>query len=235
MKLAKTIIHRLGRRYISEICSRENEQQTFTRHNERSIEYRFVFEQLTGLIPVARTVLDVGTGTTALPAMVRTCGFLVTAMDNVRDYWPEAMVNRHWSVVDEDILSPNALGQFDVIMCISVLEHIKEHARAVRNMLSHLAPGGRFILTCPYNEREYCGNVYDQPESSYGRGNPYVCQSYSRVELDGWLRDSGARVLTQEYWQFFDGRLWTFGAAVPPRRTSAEEAHQHTCLLIGRD
>jgi hypothetical protein len=126
-------------------------------------------------------------------------------------------------------------ASLDVVTCISVLEQIPDHACAVHNMLSHLALGRRCILTCPYSGHEHRGNVYREPESSYGRGNPYVCQSYSRVELDGWLRDSGARVITQEYWQFFDGRLWTFGAAVPPRRTSAEGAHQHTCLLIGRD
>jgi hypothetical protein len=28
------------------------------------------------------------------------CGFVVTAIDNVRDYWDHGMVNRHWTVLD---------------------------------------------------------------------------------------------------------------------------------------
>jgi SAM-dependent methyltransferase len=42
-----------------------------------------------------------------------------------------------------------AAESFDLITCISVLEHIPEDARAVRTMWSLLRPGGKLILTVP--------------------------------------------------------------------------------------
>jgi SAM-dependent methyltransferase len=41
------------------------------------------------------------------------------------------------------------LGAFDLITCISVLEHISEDRKAVEVMWSLLRPGGRLILTVP--------------------------------------------------------------------------------------
>src|SRR4051794_27580546 len=100
------LIHRLGRAYIERICRAEFQRQKFSAHNERSIEYRFALSALAEARP--KTVLDIGTGDTAWPHLVRNCGFVVTAIDNVRDYWPKGMVNRHWTVLDENILEPNS-------------------------------------------------------------------------------------------------------------------------------
>jgi len=40
--------------------------------NERSVEYRYVFKQVTEFAP--QTVMDMGTGKTALPALIKACG-----------------------------------------------------------------------------------------------------------------------------------------------------------------
>lgn len=45
--------------------------------------------------------------------------------------------------------APYAPESFDLIMCISVLEHIPEDEAAVRTMWSLLRPGGRLLLTVP--------------------------------------------------------------------------------------
>ena len=140
--LPKRLIRWLGDRYASAVCQREFMAQDFLGINERPVEYRFVFEQLTRAFP--RTVLDVGTGRSALPLLMRTCGFLVTAMDNIRDYWPNGMVNRHYHVLDDDILAPKVGGPFDFVTCISTLEHIRDHARAMRNMFALLRPESIF-------------------------------------------------------------------------------------------
>jgi 2-polyprenyl-3-methyl-5-hydroxy-6-metoxy-1,4-benzoquinol methylase len=142
MSLLKSAVHRMGRWYVREICGSEFKDQAFTIHNERSIEYRFALEAMTERRP--KDVLDVGTGTTAWPHLLRTCGHVVTAIDNVRDYWPQGMVNRHWTVLDVDVVNPGGRlpGKFDAITCISVLEHIEDHARAIQTMAGHLATGG---------------------------------------------------------------------------------------------
>lgn len=92
--MLKQAIHALGRAYIDRINRSEFAVQRFRKHNERPIEYRFLFECLTKLRPVS--VLDVGTGDTALPSLLAHCGCVVTAMDNVRDFWPSGMFNKHW-------------------------------------------------------------------------------------------------------------------------------------------
>lgn len=94
----------LGRRYCKEVCRREFDSQTFVCRNERSIEYRFIFQHLMKTFPTA--VLDVGTGATALPHLMRTCGFHVTAADNINDYWTGGMFNRPFYILDDDIKKP---------------------------------------------------------------------------------------------------------------------------------
>lgn len=215
------------------ICKREYENQAFTRFNERPIEFGFVFRKIGELYP--RTILDVGTGTTALPHLMRNCGPLVTAIDNVKDYWPRGMFNRHYHILDDDITQTRITEKFDMVTCVSVLEHIENSAAAMRGMLSLLNPGGHLLLTCPYTEQQYVKNVYELSGSSYGRGNSYITQSYSRAELDGWLADADARILEQEYWQCWEGDSWTVGKQlIPPRKVTVADKHQLSCIHIQR-
>jgi len=231
LRFAKQTVKNLLNRYPKWICRQEFESQSFTRFNERPIEFGFVFRKLGETYP--RKILDVGTGTTALPHLMRNCGCLVTATDNVRDYWPSGMLNRHYHVIDDDITETRLSNTFDLITCISVLEHIQKPDDAIRNMFSLLKPNGHLIVTCPYNERSYVRNVYELPGSSYGKGAPYITQSYSRSELDRWLQENHATILDQEYWQFWEGDHWTVGKQIiPPRSVTPDDKHQLTCILM---
>lgn len=231
LKNLKSHIKFLLNLYPSRTCKLEYERQTFNRFNERPVEYSFVFRKLAETYP--KKVLDVGTGTTALPHLVRNCGMVVTAIDNVRDYWPDGMFNRHYHVLDDDICNTRLKGTFEFITCISVLEHIEMADSAVRNMFSLLIPGGHLILTFPYTEKSYVRNVYQLQGSSYGQDAPYITQSFSRTELERWLRDNQGVIAEQEFWQFWDGDHWTVGKQIiPPNRTSVSEPHQITCLHI---
>src|ERR1035437_10229604 len=199
-RFAKNVVHKLGQWYGRELCRREHEAMHF-QPCERPIEYRFLFQQLTRIMP--RTVLDVGTGTSALPFIMQRCGPLVTATDNVRDYWANGLYNRHYHIIDDDITNTRLKSQFDVITCISVLEHIARPDDAVRNMFRLLKPGGHLILTFPYNESHYIDNVYQLPGAGYGKDLPYICQVYSRVELQKWSEQNSACIQEQEYWECF--------------------------------
>jgi 2-polyprenyl-3-methyl-5-hydroxy-6-metoxy-1,4-benzoquinol methylase len=231
----KRAIASLGDRYIKRRCQQEFDEQRFQMTNERPIEYGYVFRQLNRLQP--KTVLDVGSGTSALPSLLSTCGFVVTATDNVRDYWPRGMLNRHWHTVDDDIRSSKLPGPYDAVICVSTLEHIPDHAKAVSHMLRLTKPGGHLILTAPYNETTYHPNVYKAPEALYGRDLPYPAQSFSRAELQSWLSNGHpATLVHQEYWRCFTGKLWTFGDLLrPPQRANGpEDHHQLTCVTIQR-
>lgn len=217
--------------YPGWLTRREYRKQAFRRFNERPVEFAFLFRQLARLYP--RTVLDVGTGTTALPHLMRNCGFLVTATDNIRDYWPNGMSNRHYYVIDDDITRTRLSAKFDFITCISVLEHIERSDQAVAGMFSLLNPGGHLVLTFPYTEGNYLRNVYELPGSTYGQDASYITQSYSRVHLDRWLEQNRGEIVEQEFWQFWDGDYWTVGKQlIPPRQVSRNDTHQLTCLLV---
>jgi 2-polyprenyl-3-methyl-5-hydroxy-6-metoxy-1,4-benzoquinol methylase len=228
LRLLKNLTHRIGQSYVRAVTRSEFHAQKERRLNERPIEYRFAFEAIMQSGP--RTVLDVGTGLSALPSLIHTCGPVVTAIDNIRDYWPSGMVNRHFHIKDEDA-TRSITGTFDMVTCISVLEHIKAHDNAIHCMLSALHPGGYLVLTFPYNEKQYIPNVYALPGAGYGSDLPYVAQVYSRKELDRWF--SGASIVTQEYWRVFSGEFWTFGETLrPPVPASKDELHQLTCLVV---
>ena len=222
---------RIYRAELAKVCSKEFQQQAFSRFNERPVEFGFVFRKLSQIYP--KTILDVGTGTTALPHLMRNCGFEVTATDNVCDYWTSEMINRHYHIIDDDITSTKLDKRFDLITCISVLEHIKDSDSAVRGMFSLLKPGGYLILTFPYNEQCYCENVYELPNASYGQNAPYVGQAYSRENLNRWLKQDNGKIIEQEYRRYWDGEYWTEGQQIiPPEKVSSGEKHQHSCLLI---
>lgn len=228
---AKSLVKRLGMFYVRSLCAREYRTQGYLGINERPVEFAFLFRQLAECWP--KTVLDVGTGLTALPHLMRTCGFLVTATDNIKDYWPAGMTNRHYHVINDDITRTGLTETFDVITCISVLEHIHAHREAMKSMYKLLNPGGRLILTCPYNENTYVPNVYKFPDSSVRDDFPFATQAFSRKELESWLSDSSFEILEQEYWQFFSGDFWTCGAMLDrPARVNRESRHQLCCVCL---
>jgi SAM-dependent methyltransferase len=199
VRTLKDTVHRLGRWYDSFIVEDEFKSQSFSRLNERPIEYRFVFQSILNVGP--GTILDVGTGTSSLPSLMRTCGPVVSAIDNIQDYWPDGMVNRHFYVQHEDA-TRGISGNYDMVTCISVLEHVPDHNAAVRNMLQALKPGGHLVLTVPYNENCYVENAYQLPNAGYGKDLPFVCQIYSRNEVNRWLSGM-TEIVWQEYWRVF--------------------------------
>jgi len=213
------------------ICRLEFKRQAFKRFNERPVELSFIFKQISKIYP--KKILDVGSGASALPQLIRKCGCLVTAVDNIRDYWASGVSNRHYYVINDNITKTKLKDEFDFITCISVLEHIEDFDIAVKNMLSLLKPSGHLILTFPYSERKYIKNVYELQGSSYGQNASYITQSFSRTEIDNWLRNNNATIIEQEYWKFWDGDYWTVDRQViPPIRVTADEKHQLTCILI---
>lgn len=233
IEITKGIVHKLGRAYINRVVTNEVRSHTFTRHNERPLEFGFVFQQIAALRPV--TVLDVGTGTTALPHLMASCGCVVTAIDNVKDYWDAGMVNRHWLVLDDDIRHPKLADQFDMVTCVSVIEHIEDHLTAFKNMIGLLKPGGHLVVTTQYSELNPVPNVYKLQGAAYGQDAPYICRSTSRRELDEWIRQTGAELVKQEFYRLWTGPVWTQGEYLPtPKRVTQNDAHQLSLMLFRR-
>ena len=227
----KLTINAIGMIYPKILAKMEYEKQSFSHLNERPVEFGFIFKHIVEIWP--KTVLDVGTGKTALPFMMRNCGLVVTAIDNIKDYWEYGMVNRHYHVINDDITNTKLRGSFDLITCISVLEHIGDHKTAMQSMYKLLSPGGHLILTCPYSDTEYSANVYEREDSNVKHDVPFVTQSFSSAEREMWIEDTGFDLVNDEYWHFFEGQFWTCGEMLSePKLVGKDDKHQISCMLF---
>ena len=229
-KLLNLLFHKFGEFYCRKVSRREYKALPFV-PNERIIEYGFVFSSLSQISPHA--LLDVGTGKGSLPNLLQICGLEVTAIDNFEDYWAKGVFNRHFNVINDDIINTKLEKKFDFITCISVLEHIENFNAAIQSMFSLLNPEGHLLLTFPYNEKKYIDNVYDLPGAGFGKNVSYICQVFSRNEVDHWLKKNSGNIIKQEYWQIYTGEFHTFGDGLyPPLQAEKEEKHQLSCILI---
>lgn len=226
------LMGRIGNWQCARQCQAEYANQRVEHMNERPVEYSFLFRQIARFYP--ERILDVGSGTTAMPHVMRNCGFHVTAIDNVKDYWLCGMINRHYHIIDDNITQSCMDGPFDLVSCISVLEHIPFHMKAIENIFRLLKPGGHLVLTCPYTEGRYIPNCYEVPGSeAFGKTLPFVCQSFSHETMTDWMKQVNGVVVEQEYWQFYTGPCWSVGDyLVPPKPAGVDGLHQITCALI---
>lgn len=220
---------RVGRWYIDDLCQYEYDAQE-VRKNERAIEYGFALRTLADVSP--NTVLDVGTGISALPQLMAQCGSVVTASDNIVGYWPDGLFNRHFHVINDNITDTKIEHQFDFITCISVLEHIEDYAKAIKGLFDLLNPGGHLVLTFPYNEKGGVDNIYDDPRVDPGMIADCGCRVFTRTDLDSWA-DAYGQIIDQAYWKIFDGEFWQIGERLEkPRKTQKSKHHHLTCVLM---
>ena len=232
----KDIARRLARRYVQSILEDEwakaRRGDLFGDPNERPIEYAFALTQIASHCP--GSVLDIGTGMTSWPHLLANCGLAVSATDNIKDYWSEAIWNRHWLVENDDITRTTVNGTFDMITCMSVLEHIVKYEDAARSMGALLNPGGRVILTVPFNNDRYIENVYKMEGSRLNRpGIAFVGQVFSRAVLEAAFSKAG---LVPEYEELYDahtGAFWSIGERIQPiRRASRGAKHDLGCFVF---
>jgi len=75
-------------------------------------------------------------------------------------------------------------GRFDTVVCLNVLEHVRDPLAALRNIFSVLEPGGRAVLYVPQGPRRF---------SSLDEVLGHRCR-YARDDLAGELRACGFEV-----------------------------------------
>lgn len=216
---------------LNQILVAEKENPPFKIPNERPVEYAFVFKQLARDYP--HRVLDVGTGITALPHLIANCGFRVTAIDNICDYWTSGMINRHFAVRDVDIKDYRADVGHDMVICVSTLEHIVDFEEAVKAMVRALQPGGLLVLTFPYNHEAFLENVYKVDGSDAPANIAFGAHAFSKTEVSGWIAKHELLLVDAEYWRFYSEGPWSVGPRLEtPQRTAHDECHQIACLAF---
>jgi 2-polyprenyl-3-methyl-5-hydroxy-6-metoxy-1,4-benzoquinol methylase len=217
---------------LSPVLLLEQKYPRFPNVNERTVEYAYAFKQLQKIYPI--NILDVGTGISSWPHILSNCGYRVTAIDLIDGYWSGTFFNRHFKVINDNVITPKKIKEkFELITCISVLEHIPDHEGAMKSMMNMLKEGGHLLVTCPYNENIYHENIYKHPDFRSDVKSTFITQIYSRKQIEQWLAGTNCELIDQEYYQIFEGPLWSFGKLIKPsKKVEKTDLHHLTCLLI---
>jgi len=162
-------LHRLGCRIIPLALSIQRAVCGGQRIvNERIVEY----SQILRWLPDQGTVLDVGCVSSRLPLQLASMGYTVHGID-VRPY---PLACEGFSFHRADVLHWKPPSSFDLIICVSTIEHFglgrygdsagerMDHV-LVRRLGTWMRPGGRLLVTVPFGRSAETSihRVYDTP------------------------------------------------------------------------
>jgi glycosyltransferase involved in cell wall biosynthesis len=99
-------------------------------------------------------------------------------------------------------------GQFDTVVCLNVLEHVRDPLVSLRNMASALQPGGRLVLYVPQGQQLY---------SSLDEVLGHRCR-YSKEMLAEELRSTGFEIEHFRDFNHFAIPGWWLNGKVMKRR-----------------
>ena len=165
---------------------------------------------------LGQTVLDAGAGVGTYSAALLERGKTVTALEPVPAYL-ERIASRfagdsRLTCVQADLSDPalpDRLGRaFDSVLCINVLEHIRDDLAALRNIRSALKPGGRAAILVPAHR--WLFNSIDRSMGHYRR--------YTRQEIVHKVEQSGL-VCDATFYVHFIGMLGWFLSGTILRRS----------------
>jgi 2-polyprenyl-3-methyl-5-hydroxy-6-metoxy-1,4-benzoquinol methylase len=146
--------------------------------------------------PHART-LDAGCGTGYMLVKLAAQGNPAVGADfdaTLVTFAQNLMQEKNWTVpvhhagLGEGKLA--ALGQFDRILCLDVIEHIQDDVAALAELRDSLAPGGQLLLSVPALPGLY--GVRDKNIGHYRR--------YDKTMLHAAAAQAGLSITTLRYW-----------------------------------
>ncbi len=197
----------------------------------KTLRLDMVKDVLQGYRFAGKRVLDIGCGIGDLSFLLAARGAEVVGVELDEEKVRRATaIARRWNFKQLRFIAGNVmklnqmgLGQFDVITCIALLEHIEQDEALLSQVLSLLRPGGLFVIEVPSATRKTIPEV----EAADGHVRP----GYFSDELGALLRRVGFRVKKRRtldplglnyYWfrisRLMPGekaRLWLFAALGP--------------------
>lgn len=154
---------------------------------------------------VSARVLEVGSGIGNMSVFLRDRERL--ALTDVSPEYLEILGERfgslpnvsidHWDLNDDPPASLTP-GGFDTVICLNVLEHIKDDRAALRSMRSLLAPGGKLVLLVPAHQALF--NGFDEGLDHFRR--------YDKAGLNQLLGEEGFAVKQSWYFNFLGALGW---------------------------
>jgi ubiquinone/menaquinone biosynthesis C-methylase UbiE len=170
-------------------------------------EIQILTEQLA--IDPSWRVLDVGTGTGRFGVFFAERGCRVTGVDLNPDMLKIARETARQRHVEDrfeavrgsaEDLSQFGEGEFDVVLCMELFDHLPDLGRALSEMRRKLKPGGRFVFTYVPSESIYgaLGNVYRWLRARLAPAELLISRTYSLREVRSQLSQRGLRL--DDYW-----------------------------------
>jgi len=101
---------------------------------------------------------------------------------------------------------------FDTIVCMNVLEHIKDDRKALKNMFSLLNKNGKLILLVPAHQW-----AYGQMDAGLGH-----FRRYTKIEVERKLHDSRFLIQDSRYLNWLGLIGWFINAKILKRKTIPE-------------
>ncbi len=90
-----------------------------------------------------------------------------------------------------------SLGQFDQIICFETIEHVDDDDGLVRSLAAMLNPGGRLLLTAPFDGHR---PLYtEDPHPSPVEDGSHVRYGYSQQRLRQIAQDAGLEVESEDF------------------------------------
>ena len=173
-------------------------------HDINPLRLNFIDEQAN---LAGKTAIDVGCGGGLLSEAMAHRGARVTGIDMGEAPLAVARLHQETSGVDvtyrqisAEEMAAEHPGEFDVVTCLEMLEHVPDPAAVVRACATLVKPGGHlFFSTINRNPKAYLFAIL---------GAEYVLQLLPRgthtyrkfirpAELSAWCRDAGLRVRRQ--------------------------------------
>ncbi|HDD44644.1 MAG TPA: methyltransferase domain-containing protein [Candidatus Desulfofervidus auxilii] len=148
---------------------------------------------------IGKSILDAGCGTGHMTLELLNDGYEVTAIDisqELVDFTKRIIKENNYrgEVHVLDLANAKVLGEnkFDTIVCLDVLEHIRDDELAIKNLYYILKKNGHLIVSVPALRFLY--GIRDKKIGHFRR--------YSKKELIKKLKNSGFQIVEIRYWNF---------------------------------
>lgn len=148
-------------------------------------------------IHAGQRVLDIGSGRGWFSLYAASQGARVTALDlSERNLQRIKALDGRIETVLDDAAQPSLLkDKFDLIVALEVLEHLVDPAKALANWKELLSPGGRLLITVPYQEvLRYSLCIHCNRKTPF---NAHL-HSFDQASLRQLAQASGLRVLNMQ-------------------------------------
>jgi SAM-dependent methyltransferase len=91
----------------------------------------------------------------------------------------------------------DSLGSFDQIICLEVVEHLRDDAGLLSSLAQMLEPGGQLLLTTPFEGHR---PLYtEDPQPSGVEDGSHVRYGYTQQQIAALVESAGLQVLEQSF------------------------------------